>query len=527
MTSKLPSPIIIDKLGEYLEGYDDKNYIINSFKTGFSINFQGEESPLSSNNSVSVSSNTEVVHQKVQSELKLGRFAGPFNKPPYENFKCSPLALREKKESGKYRILHNLSFPYDERFVNTNIPRDEATVQYASLKDSIKIIQNVSHPAYMAKSDISEAFRLIPISPKDYHLTGFFFQGYYYDRCLPMGCASSCKIFERFSTALKWILENKFGVHNVVKILDDFMFIESDYNKCAKSLQAFIKLCSDVGVPLAVHKTEGPTNVITFLSIQLNSIQMIAQLPPDKIAQYTEDVKQALLMSKITLRELKSLTGKLQFATTVVTTGKAFLRRMYNLTKGITKPFYFVRLTKGVKQDLQMWLQFLSSYNGQSFIREPHFANSEALHFFSDASKSGFGITFGSSWIEGLWPINWQHLNITILELYPIYIAISMFAHKLRNSKVIFHTDNMAVVHILNKQTSNCPIVMKIVRPFVLVLLNNNLSLHVQHIPGLDNNLCDAISRQQVSSVMLGKFNMQRHPLIIPQQLLPQNFSLD
>ena len=201
----------------------------------------------------------------------------------------------------------------------------------------------------MAKSDISEAFRLIPISPKDYHLTGFFFQGYYYDRCLPMGCASSCKIFERFSTALKWILENKFGVHNVVKILDDFMFIESDYNKCAKSLQAFIKLCSDVGVPLAVHKTEGPTNVITFLGIQLNSIQMIAQLPPDKIAQYTEDVKQALLMSKITLRELKSLTGKLQFATTVVTTGKAFLRRMYDLTKGITKPFYFVRLTKGVK----------------------------------------------------------------------------------------------------------------------------------------------------------------------------------
>ena len=178
MTSKLPSPIIIDRLGEYLEGYDDKDYIINGFKTGFSINFQGEESPLSSNNSASVSSNTEVVHQKVQSELKLGRFAGPFNKPPYENFKCSPLALREKKESGKYRILHNLSFPYDERSVNTNIPRDEATVQYASLKDSIKIIQN----AYMAKSDISEAFRLIPISPKDYHLTGFFFQGYYYDR---------------------------------------------------------------------------------------------------------------------------------------------------------------------------------------------------------------------------------------------------------------------------------------------------------------------------------------------------------
>lgn len=48
----------------------------------------------------------------------------------------------------------------------------------------------------MAKTDIEDAFRIIPIHPSDYHLLGFIWEGqFYYDKCLPMGASSSCQIF--------------------------------------------------------------------------------------------------------------------------------------------------------------------------------------------------------------------------------------------------------------------------------------------------------------------------------------------
>ena len=42
------------------------------------------------------------------------------------------------------------------------------------------------------------------------------------DAVLPMGCSSSCAIFECFSAALQWIAENKLHATAVVHFLDDF-----------------------------------------------------------------------------------------------------------------------------------------------------------------------------------------------------------------------------------------------------------------------------------------------------------------
>ena len=79
---------------------------------------------------------------------------------------------------------------------------------------------------------------------------------------------------------------------------------------------------------------------------------------------------------------------------------------------------------------------------------------STSANMCSDASKSGFGATYGRSWIQSTWPSNWVAHDITVLELYPIFLLISLHALKIQNSHIIFHCDNMAVVEILNKQSS-------------------------------------------------------------------------
>ena len=117
----------------------------------------------------------------------------------------------------------------------------------------------------MAKTDIKSAFCIIPIHPDDYHLPGMTWNNsYFFDRCLPMGCSSSCAIFEAFSTALEWLAKHYLCASGVLHILDDFLFIATSKGKCASDLNNFLSLCDCLGVPIAHEKTEGPSTTLQF-----------------------------------------------------------------------------------------------------------------------------------------------------------------------------------------------------------------------------------------------------------------------
>ncbi len=186
----LPTSVDIRKLAPLLDGFPPKSYIIEGFTHGFRIHYEGDDEAVQSKNSQAALEHTAAVDEKLEEELTAGRIRGPFDKPPLPHFKCSPLSVREKSTPGTYRLLHNLSAPYDERAVNYNIPHEHTTVHYARLRDAIELIQEVGPGAYMSKADIKNAFRLVPTHPDYYHLFGFYWKGkYYYDTCLAMGLA--------------------------------------------------------------------------------------------------------------------------------------------------------------------------------------------------------------------------------------------------------------------------------------------------------------------------------------------------
>ena len=91
----------------------------------------------------------------------------------------------------------------------------------------------------------------------------------------------------------------------------------------------------------------------------------------------------------------------------------------------------------------------------------------------SDASKLGFGATFNRKWIQAKFPISWNDKDITALELYPIYVMLNMFGFSITNTTVLFLCDNIAIVNIINKQSSKNPFLMSLVRKFVLTLVKN------------------------------------------------------
>ena len=123
--------------------------------------------------------------------------AGPFGEPPFSVMQCSPVRLEPRKVPGEYRFIHNLSHPFgDPASVNYNIPQVEKSVAYSTLDDALGVVVGIGGGAFLAKTDITSAYKIIPIHPLDYHLLGFRWGGKcYYAKTLPMGAASSCAIF--------------------------------------------------------------------------------------------------------------------------------------------------------------------------------------------------------------------------------------------------------------------------------------------------------------------------------------------
>ena len=201
-----------------------------------------------------------------------GRIIGPFDTPPFENFRISPLGLVPKKAPGEFRLIHHLSFP-EGSSVNDGIPRELSSVHYATIDDAIKKMSSLGAGCFLAKTDIKSAFRIIPLHPRDFDLLGLEWEGkFYFDRCLPMGCSSLCNIFETFSTALEWIATAKLQASAVIHILDDFLFLAPSRDKCHRDLDNFIKLCNEVGVPIADEKTVGPRPAYNLLGSLLTQL---------------------------------------------------------------------------------------------------------------------------------------------------------------------------------------------------------------------------------------------------------------
>lgn len=95
----LPTPIRVNKLHAYLEGYPirSKDYLINGFSNGFLLDYVGPQIASSCINLLSALLKPDAVDDKLDKELKLGRIVGPFLTRPFPLLHISPLGLIPKK----------------------------------------------------------------------------------------------------------------------------------------------------------------------------------------------------------------------------------------------------------------------------------------------------------------------------------------------------------------------------------------------------------------------------------------------
>jgi hypothetical protein len=95
---------------------------------------------------------------------------------------------------------------------------------------------------------------------------------------------------------------------------------------------------------------------------------MELRLPEDKLIKLREKLIYFKTQKKVTLRELQSLIGLLNFACTVVKPGRAFFRRSIDLTLGLKHRNHRRWLTKECRADLNSWSVFVDNFNEKSLL---------------------------------------------------------------------------------------------------------------------------------------------------------------
>ena len=76
-----------------------------------------------------------------------------------------------------------------------------------------------------------------------------------------------------------------------------------------------------------------------------------------------------------------------------------------------------------------------------------------------------------------------------------VMIALRVFAHAWRGNHVMFHIDNQAVVFSLKFSRMKDQILQAIVRTIWLLAATHDIQLSYSHIPGIQNQEADALSR--------------------------------
>jgi len=508
VTAVPSTPIHIENLEAELKFHPDSSfvdYLIHGLRNGFDTGFtEIPSTPYMCKNLQSARNDPQSVSDLIQKEIKKGFLLGPFPSIPYSAFRINAVGLAVHKYSKKQRLIVDMSAPHnnlEHPSLNSLIDKEAHSLQYVTIDDAIRMIKVFGPGAQLIKTDISDAFKLLPIRPDLWPYHGISWKDeYFFFTRLVFGSRSSPKIFDTLSRAICWVAQTNYGIRNLLHLLDDFLVVDSPQADAHHTRNTFLGIFSKLQVPTAPHKTEGPTTCLEYLGIILDSHHMEARLPLEKVKRILAACEHFAGKKTCTKRELLSLLGHMNFAGKVIRPGRSFVSHLISLSKTVRELHHHVTLTAAVRSDLNMWVLFLKQWNGVSFFLDDNVTLAADLLIFTDATPTSFGGIYQDKWFQGHFPPTFfsEQQSMALCELFPIAMACVMWGGNWAQKRILFYCDNESTVEIINKGRSKVPSIMKLMRKLTYHSALCNYVIHAKHIPGKKNCIADALSRFQM-----------------------------
>ena len=500
-TKKLGLPSVRTNLGlshcykaweEELADDKDRDFLLNGIRHGFDIvDSTAAPIPVDTPNNRSAQPDAPLYEQatkQVLKEIEQGNYVVCQEKPKV----ISPFSAIPKPDGG-VRLIHNGSQPPGASM------NDYATLDMHHLFQTIDDAAKLMAPEwFLAKVDLKSAYRSVPISEHSQQFTGLKWMVaeqtvYLRDTKLPFGSKLAPGIFHQLSQSVKRMMARR-GYSCLVAYLDSFLILAPTRAACQEAQTTLIHLLRKLGFQISWNKLIDPTQCLTFLGVELDTVSMCLRLSRDKLAHLHQELLEFAKRQRATKRQLQSLTGKLNWAAAVIYGGRVFLRRIIDLSNSLKCKTDRVRLSHAMRRDLQWWLQFMAVFNGKSAVldRQPI----TTVHV--DACNTGCGGTYGSDWFYCNWSLDWaqvEPLHINYKELLSVVVAAIRWAPFWGGKRLYIMSDNQAAVGMLNRGTAKHPLVMEALRWLFWLSATYGFHLSGRYIPGVKNAAADSASR--------------------------------
>ena len=216
----------------------------------------------------------------------------------------------------------------------------------------------------MAKADIKQAHRNLPVHPVDRELLGIQWRDrLFVDCCLPFGLRSAPLLFTVTGTM------EKRGVSWICHYIDDFITVGNPgESECQRYIGIVKEVCEEPGMPTEPEKGEGPTTELVFLGMELDSRQLVIRLPEEKLQRMRSTLERWKGMKSCKKRDLLSIIGVLSHVSKAIRAGRSFLRRLIDLSTGVCQLHRHIRLNREARADLEWWHQFGQDWNGVAMM---------------------------------------------------------------------------------------------------------------------------------------------------------------
>ena len=421
-----------------------------------------------------------------------------------------------RKSSGKLRPITDCRRPLGAS-INNYMHTTCSTFSYTHIDD---VTDALSQGSYMAVVDIKSAYRSIHIAPAHREYQGFAWefngvQTYFTDNCLCFGLKCAPWIFTQFTELLVRSMKSR-GFERTYGYLDDFLVMADTEIECKKALDVLCKLLTYLGFEIAEEKLVAPSQVVKYLGLHIDSVNMELSLPPDKLERLNKLVGNFALDTKVsaTKHDLDSLCGVVSHASKVIRGGRTFSRRMINLANSCSGKWDIIGLPDWFKADIMWWKQFCSIFNGKAPVIDNKVFMNEPVA--TDSSMSGFGAVWQSDYVVGSWSPNpviyadlivpeshWaegplhskENPDINLLELWPVLVAVWRWGREWIGSKVRFKSDNTQVVTMINTGRSRSVYCMAWLRELFWLCFIYDLHITAEYIRTSDNIIPDFLSR--------------------------------
>ena len=429
------------------------------------------------------------MEKQIRCEVDNGRYVVTSDKPVI----VSALAAIPKGDGQEIRLVHDASKPLGSALNDYAI---NSKFRYQTLQEAARLIQRQD---YIAKVDLASAYRSVKVHEADWPLTGLAwkFEGdenvtYLQDKRLPFGARLSAGIFNTLTQAVRRILAEE-GHRDICVYLDDFLIRGATKEECTRSMNRLLVVLRELGFAISYKKVVPPTQCLTFLGIEIDTVDYVFRLPTDKLSALKSEVGTIKGRRSASKEELESLAGRMNWAAQAVLGARTFMRRIIDRINILKYQHHRTRITGGLAADLRWWSDYLVTFNGHI----PLLDHRSYIPVAVDACKSGCGGVFQDS----IFHLNWDYCpdvkgkHINHLEVLALEPAVRLWGPSWQDSVVHVYSDNQVAVSAINKGSSKDPHVMNSLRSVFWACALFNFKLKAIYYPGVRNTLADRASR--------------------------------